>query len=235
MTVTELLITLDPWLHGRCRGLSWRFPGLDPDEVYQRVVLEFVENLERWLQQDATVGVVAQARTLMDYCLRHVETSELRGRRRRAEVFDEGDAGDGIEALTPPVPPTDDAAAAELLATLRGSTTPPCALCLLSLRLPAATERADAESAKAWKKGGANAVPRTLKDAWSMYCAGRERPELVGDDIGWKEHVGLAWYTDGPVVSVAEADRRAVAGKVERYANRGAEDLRAALMSRGTT
>jgi hypothetical protein len=231
MTARDLLLHLDPWLDRRCRFVASRLPGLDADEVYQRVVEEFLEKLERWLQQDATVNVVAQAKTLMSFCLRHVETDEHRERRRRQEVPGPED-GDGLERLAAPVAPVDDVSAAEVLRQVRSSMSPPCALCLLSLRLPAVVERNDAERAKAWKKGGSNAVPRVIDDAWDIYDFGRERPELVVDDIRWKDHVGIAWYTEGAVDTVAETDRKAAAAKVERYANRGAEDLRRVLLGR---
>jgi hypothetical protein len=231
MTARDILLLLDPWLDRKCRYLAARLPGLDADEVYQRVVEEFLEKLERWLQQDAKVDAVAQAKTLMTFCLRHVETDEIRERRKMQGVPELED-GDGLERLAKPVAPNDDTAAAEVLRQVRGSTSPPCALCLLSLRLPAVVERPDAERAKAWNKGGSKAVPRTIEDAWGIYATGRERPELVADDMRWKDHVGIAWYTDGAVDTLAEADRKAAAAKVERYANRGAEDLRQALLGR---
>lgn len=229
MTARDLLIQLDPWLDRKCRYLAARLPGLDADEAYQRVVQEFLEKLERWLQQDATVGVVAQAKTLMTYCLAHVETTELRDRRRRREL-PEGEDGNALERVTEPVEPVDNAAAREVLVQVRACTSPPCALCLLSLRLPATIEEADAERAKAWKKGGSNAVPRAIDEAWGIFVSGMLRPELVADDIAWKDHVGMAWYTQGAVESVSAEERRAAAVKVERYANRGAEDLRKALL-----
>jgi hypothetical protein len=231
MTVRDLLIKLDPWLDRKCRYLAARLPGLDAEEVYQRVVQEFLEKLERWLQQDATVDVVAQAKTLMTYCLAHVETNELRDRRRRLELPDDED-GDAIERLAEPVEPVDDLAAREVLVQVRACTTPPCALCLLSLRLPATVEEGDASRAKAWRKGGSNAVPRALDQAWGIYVSGMLRPEIVADDVAWKEHVGTAWYSEGPVESLSADERRVAAGKVERYANRGVEDLRRALLSR---
>lgn len=231
MTARDLLSELDPWLDRRCRYLAARLPGLDADEVYQRVVQEFLEKLERWLQQDATVDVVAQAKTLMTWCLAHVETNELRDRRRRHDLRD-GEDGDALERLAEPVEPVDDAAAREVLAQVRACTSPPCALCLLSLRLPATVEEGDAERAKAWKKGGSNAVQRPLDEAWGIFASGMQRPELVADDVAWKDHVGIAWYTEGAVESVSAAERRAAAVKVERYANRGAEDLRKALLGR---
>ncbi|MBK9371995.1 MAG: hypothetical protein IPN01_37840 [Deltaproteobacteria bacterium] len=229
MNSTDLIILLDPWLDRRCQRLSARLPGLDADEVYQRVIVEFLEKLERWLQQDATVAVVAQAKTLLSFCLKHVETQEIRERRRRHEV-DEAEDGEALARLAKPVKPVDETSAAELLAQVRGSTSPPCALCLLSLRLPAVVARDDAAQAKAWRKGGSNAVPRELDDAWSIYVAARDRPSLVANDLLWKDHVGIAWYTEGAAESVGEAQRRAAAAKVERYANRGAEDLRRALL-----
>lgn len=230
MTARELLIQLDPWLDRRCSYLAARLPGLDADEVYQRVVEEFLEKIERWLQQDARVDVVAQAKSLMTFCLRHVETDEVRERRRRRELPDDED-GDALEPMVDPVAPADHAAARELLAQVRASTSPPCALCLLSLRLPAEVGEADAERAKAWRKGGSNAVPRPVPEAWDMYASGLARPWVVADDIAWKDHVGIAWYTEGAVDALTETDRQAAAAKVERYANRGAEDLRQVLLA----
>lgn len=229
MTARDLLIKLDPWLDRKCRFLAARLPGLDADEVYQQVVREFLEKLERWLQQDATVDVVAQSKALMTYCLAHVETTELRDRRRRREMPDDED-GNALDRVTEPVEPVDNAAAREVLVQVRACTSPPCALCLLSLRLPATVEEGDAERAKAWKKGGSTAVPRALDDAWALYVSGMVRPDLVADDIKWKDHVGIAWYTEGAVASVSADERRAAAAKVERYANRGADDLRKALL-----
>lgn len=231
MTARELLLQLDPWLDRRCRYLAARLPGLDADEVYQRVVQEFLEKLERWLQQDATVSVVAQAKVLMTWCLAHVETNERRERQRRLELPDDEDSA-ALERVADPVAPVDDAAAREVLAQVRACTTPPCALSLLSLRLPATVEQIDAVRAKAWKKGGSNAVPRAIDDAWEIFVSGMRHPKLVADDIAWKDHVGIAWYTEGAMESVSTDDRRAAAGKVERYANRGAEDLRMALLGR---
>lgn len=231
MTARSLLIQLDPWLDRRCRYLAARLPGLEADEVYQRVVQEFLEKLERWLQQDARVDVVAQAKSLMTYCLAHVETNELRDRRRRREHPDDED-GEALGRMTEPVEPVDIAAAREVLIQLRACTSPPCALCLLSLRLPATVEEGDAERAKAWKKSGSKAVPRALNEAWGIYRSGLMRPDLVADDIAWKDHVGIAWYTEGAMESVNADERRLAAAKVERYANRGAEDLRKALLGR---
>lgn len=229
MTTHELLFELDPWLQRRCRLTALRIPGVGADEVYQRAIEEFLVKIDRWLQQAPTVSPVAQARTLLGLCVRHVETSARReGARRQATP--EAEDGDGLELLAPPVEPTDDLGARELLAQIRSCTTPPCALCLLSLRVPVATEVEDAERAKAWKKGGANAVPRPVGDAWSIYEGGLQQPALVAEETEWKEHVGVAWYTDGPVDALGRGDRNAAAGKVERYANRAAEDLRAALL-----
>jgi len=229
MLARDLLLHLDSWLDRRCRYLAARLPGLDADEAYQRVVEEFLQKLEHWLQQDAKVDVVAQAKTLMSYCLRHVETQEIRERRRRVTLTETED-GDALERLAEPVAPTDDAAAAEVLHQIRRSTSPPCALCLLSLRLPAVVERDDAYRAKTWKKGGANAVPRALDEAWGLYATGLKRPALVADDPAWKDHVGVAWYTEGEVEALGEAERSTAASKVERYAHRGAEHLRQALL-----
>ena len=86
MTAHALLKQLHPWLAGRCRYLAAQLPGLDADEIYQQVVEEFLRELDRWLQQDATVDVVAQARALMAFCLRHVQTTEIRARQRRQEL-----------------------------------------------------------------------------------------------------------------------------------------------------
>ncbi|MBL8615645.1 MAG: hypothetical protein JNM72_08580 [Deltaproteobacteria bacterium] len=231
MTAHQLLTTLDPWLNGRSEYLAARLPGLGADEIYQRVVHEFLTKLERWLQQDATVDVVAQARTLMVFCLRHVETSELRHRKRQYDLADDEDA-EALERVAEPVRPVDNAAARELLAQLRGSTSPPCALCLLSMRLPLIVEEDDAKRAKDWTKGGSNAVPRALDEAWGIYTAGTLQPGLVADDIAWKDLVGVAWYTTGAVESVSVEDRRSASVKVERYANRAADDLRKALLYR---
>jgi hypothetical protein len=231
MNARDLLLHLDPWLDRQCHHLAARLPGLDSDEVYQRVVEEFLEKLERWLQQDATVHVIAQARTLMRFCIRHVETDEIRERQRRKDVPDDDD-GLVLERLAEPVAPTDSAAAHHVLALIRSSTSPPCSLCLLSLRLPAVVEPEDAQKAKTWKKGGANAVPRPLGEAWGIFESGLSRAALVADDAAWKEHVGIAWYTNGPVEFISHGERRAGASKVERYANRGAEDLREALLGR---
>jgi hypothetical protein len=94
-------------------------------------------------------------------------------------------------------------------------------------------EPTDPARAKAYTKGGAKAVPRALDEAWAIYVAGWERPSLVADDVAWKAHVGVAWYTDGPVETLSEGTRRDAASKVERYANRGADELRTALVAEG--
>ena len=232
MTAGDLLSELDPWLARRCRYTALRVPGLDAEEIYQRAVEEFLRKIERWLQQDATVSPVAQAKTLLTLCIRHVQTAEWRERAQR-EPIPETEDGDGLDRLAPPVEPSDDLAAGELLGRIRESTTPPCSLCLLSLRLPGAVEMGDADRAKAWKKGGANAVPRPVPDAWAIFETGRAQPVLVSEEGGWKEHVGVAWYTEGAVTSITPEERRSAAGKVERYANRGADDLRAALLGAG--
>lgn len=229
MTARALLEQLHPWLTRRCAYVAAELPGLRADEVYQRAVEEFLASLERWLQEAPRVDVVAQARVLLANCVRHVKTAEIRERRRRHDVGE--DEGEAFDELVPPVEPQDDAAAGALLLRVRACTTPPCALCLLSLRLPAVVVRDDAAGAKAWTKGGANAVPRAIEAAWDIYASGRDRPALVADDVRWKDHVGLAWYTDGPVDAVLDAERAAAAAKVERYANRGAEHLRTALLA----
>jgi hypothetical protein len=230
MTTYDLLLALDPWLRKRCGYLARKFPGLDVDEVYQRVVEEFLRNLERWLQQDPTVSAEAQAKTLLSYCLRHVETDEIR-RRKRITHLPGGEDGPEIEDVAPPVAPQDDLGAATVFVRIRACTTPPCALCLLSLRLPDSAARADAERAKAWKAGGSKAIPREIEEAWGIFADGRSSPTLVADDIAWKDHVGVAWYTDGPPAALGPGERRTAAEKVERYANRATEDLRKALLA----
>lgn len=234
MTAHTLLVQLDPWLQRRCRHLAAQLPGLDADEAYQQVVEEFLRELDRWLQQDATADVVAQARTLLAYCIRHVRTKEIRARNRRQELGDVED-GEPLDRVTEPVAPVDTGSAGEVLAQIRRATTPPCALCLLSLRLPGLVAPEDATQAKEWKKGGSQAVPRPVSEAWALYVDGLGKPPLVADDVAWKDHVGVAWYTEGPVAGVDEGERRAAAVKVERYANRGVEDLRAALLAAGRT
>lgn len=230
MNARSLLLELDPWLCARCRRMASELPGLRADDVYQEAVEEFLRSLGRWLQQDATVSVIAQARTLMGYCLRHARTRALRERSRWASLSADEDGDDALERVPDPAPASDPFAMAEILAQARGATSPPCALCLLSLRLPAAVVPPDAERAKAWKKGGSQAVPRPIDEAWAIYAEGRVRPEIVADDQVWKDHVGVAWYTEGPPTELSAETRRGAAGKVERYANRGAEDLRLALL-----
>lgn len=232
MNAHALLLELDPWLHARCRFLAAQLPGLSADDAYQQAVEEFLRELDRWLQQDPTASVQAQARTLLAYCLQHVRTNEIRAR-QRVQTLPESDDGDPLERHTTPVPPVDNLGAGEILAQIRTGTTPPCALCLLSLRLPALVDVDDAVRAKAWRKGGSEAVPRPLPEAWDIYASGRTLPTLVADDVGWKDLVGVAWYTEGPVGGVQAEARRAAAAKVERYANRGAEDLRETLLGGG--
>ena len=224
-----LLLELDPWLHARCRFLAAQLPGLSADDAYQQAVEEFLRELDRWLQQDPTASVQAQARSLMAYCVQHVRTNEIRAR-KRAQALPESEDGDALDRLTTPVPPVDNLRAGEVLAQIRSGTTPACALCLLSLRLPALVEMDDAARAKAWRKGGSEAVPRPLPEAWDIYATGRAFPQLVSDDVAWKDRVGVAWYTEGRVDDVEAETRRAAAAKVERYANRGAEDLRETLL-----
>lgn len=232
MTAHELLEQLDPWLQGRSRYVAAQLPGLDADEVYQAVVEEFLRELDRWMQQDATVSVVAQARSLMAFCIDHVRTKEIRARHRRHELS-QVEGGDPFDRVAEPVEPVDATRAAEVLLQIRGATTPPCALCLLSLRLPGLVHQDDAARAKSWRKGGSQAVPRPLDEAWGIYMDGLGHPPLVADDAAWKDHVGVSWYTEGPVEELAGDDRRGAAAKVERYANRGVEDLRAALLGEG--
>jgi hypothetical protein len=233
MTPHELLLELDPWLQRRSGYLATRLPGVGVDEIYQRSVLKFLEQLDRWLKQDPTTHIVAQARTLMGFCLRQVETEEIRRRRRTTDLPGAEEGEDGLESRLPPTPPADLSAARLLLERVRAAASPPNGLCLLSLRLPALVEEEDAVRAKAWRHGGSNAVPRPLPEAWSIYEEGREDLVLVADDIAWKEQVGVAWYTEGPVGELQSGERRTAATKVERYANRGAEQLRNALLSDG--
>lgn len=230
MTARDLLLELDPWLHGRCRYVAARLPGVRADEIYQEAVLEFLDRLDTWMQQEARVSVQAQARALLATCVRHAETRAVRERRRLAALPDTDDA---LERLTEPTSFVDSREATDLVDAVRAGTTPPNVLCLLSLRLPALVDPLDAERAKAWTRGGANAVPRPLPEAWGIYVDGRGRPFLVADDAGWKDHVAVAWYTDGPVERVSGETIRGAAAKVERYANRGADDLRAALLGEG--
>src|SRR4051812_48408642 len=143
MTARDLLLQLDPWLLRRSRYLAAQLPGLGADEVYQQVIEEFLGQLDRWLQQDATVDVVAQARSLLTFCLQHVRTREIRRRQRVADLYESED-GDPLDRVTEPVAPVDTASASELLAQIRRATTPPCALCILSLRLPVLVEEDDA-------------------------------------------------------------------------------------------
>jgi DNA-directed RNA polymerase specialized sigma24 family protein len=233
MTASDLLHSLDPWLRVRCRRAAASRPGVSADDLYQESVEEFLRELGRWLQQDPTVSVLAQARSLLGYCLRHAVTRHMRERARRADLHDEEDGEAPLERLPDPRPCQDRVATSEILALAREATTPPCALCLLSLRLPAVVEPADAARARAWKKGGANAVPRPLDEAWGIYEDGRQDLALVCDDVAWKDHVGVAWYTEGPPPELGAEARRNAASKVERYANRGVEDLRAALLAGG--
>jgi hypothetical protein len=229
MTAHDLLSQLDPWLQGRSRYLSAQLPGLGADEIYQQAVEEFLRELDRWMQQDATVSILAQARRLMAFCLAHVRTREIRARQRRYELPDDED-GDPLDRVAEPVTPLDTTSAAEVLAQVRGATTPPCALCVLSLKLPGLVEQDDAARAKSWRKGGSQAVPRPVCEAWELFLDGLSQPSLVADDAAWKDQVGVAWYTEGPVAELTSDARRVAAVKVERYSNRGVEDLRAALM-----
>jgi len=229
MTASDLLRSLDPWLRRRCWRAAASRPSLSEGDLYQESVEEFLRRLGLWLQQDPTVSVDAQARTLMSYCLRHAVTRHDRELRRRADLHGEDDGEAPLERLPDPRPAQDRVATREILALARAATTPPCALCLLSLRLPATVEPDDAAQAQAWRKGGANAVPRPLEQAWAIYEDGRQDPKLVCDDVTWKDHVGVAWYTEGPPADLSTETRRNAASKVERYANRGMDDLRAAL------
>ncbi len=235
MTVEALLLYLDPWLRARCRMLSAQLPALPADEAYQQVVEEFLRELDRWLQQDATVDVRAQARTLMSFCLRHVKTRAIRDGKRHGELTPQTgtDRDDLFDEVAPPAAPVDGFRAAEIVTQIRSATTPPNALCLLSLRLPGIVESVDAQRAKEWTRGGAQAVPRPLPEAWAYYSGGRDRLKLVAGDMMWKAYVGVAWYTDGPPELVDERTRKDAASKVERYANRGADDLRAVLLGEG--
>lgn len=230
MTARDLLLELDPWLHNRCRYVAARLPGVRADDVYQEAVEEFLGRLDTWLQQDATVSVLAQARSLLTFCVRHAETRAIRERKRHAALPDTDDA---LERLTEPTPAVDPRETADVVRSVRAGTTPPNVLCLLSLRLPALVEELDAERAKAWTRGGAKAVPRPLPEAWRIYVDGRDRPPLVADDAGWKDHVAVAWYTEGPVEQLSADAIRGAAAKVERYANRGADELRTALLGEG--
>ena len=230
MTARDLLLELDPWLHSRCRYVAGRLPGVRADDIYQEAVEEFLGKLDVWLQQDATVSVQAQARSLLAFCVRHAETRAIRERKRQVSIPETDDA---LDRLTEPTAAVDPRETSDLVESVRAGTTPPNVLCLLSLRLPALVEMLDAERAKGWTRGGAQAVQRPLPEAWGIYADGRARPPLVADDAGWKDHVAVAWYTDGPVAQVPVEVRRAAASKVERYANRGADDLRAVLLGEG--
>lgn len=233
MTASDLLSSLDPWLRVHCGRAAASLPGVGADDLYQESVEEFLRELGRWLQQAPTVSLIAQARTLMSYCLRHAVTRHRRQAARVVDLHGEEDGEAPLERLPDPRPSQDGIAEREILSLARSATTPPCALCMLSLRLPVVVERKDAEHARAWKKGGANAVPRALDEAWAIYEGGRQDPKLVSDDVAWKDHVGVAWYTEGPVHELGAEVRRGAAGKVERYANRALDDLRAALKARG--
>jgi len=230
MTARDLLLELDPWLHRRCRHVAAELPGVRADEIYQEAVVEFLTRVDTWLQQEARVSVQAQARALLSDCVRHARTRAIRERKRHVPLADTDDA---LERLTEPTAAIDPRETADVVTSVRAGTTPPNVLCLLSLRLPALVEELDAERAKAWTRGGAKAVPRPLPEAWRIYVDGRDRPPLVADDAGWKDHVAVAWYTEGPVEQVSVDTIRGAAAKVERYANRGADDLRAALLGDG--
>jgi hypothetical protein len=232
MTPQALLNALHHRAIVRARYLAAGLPGVSAEDLFQDAALRFLKAIDRWLLQAPTVSPSAQAWTLMVFCLRQAATDEVRRRKRLANT---GAEDEDIESRLPPAPETDAGPAAALLAQIRAVASPPNALCLLSLRLPVLVEPTDPARAKAYTKGGAKAVPRALEEAWAIYVAGCERPPLVADDVAWKDHVGVAWYTDGPVEALSEGTRRDAASKVERYANRGADELRNALVAEGET
>lgn len=228
MTPDVLLVRFDRWLWRRCTVAAATRPGVRAEDLYHDAVAEFLERLDEWLQGAPTVSVEAQARTLLAYTLRHAVTRV--DRRRRVEVPADG-AGADREAGTPADERATDAVEwAHALAAVREATSPPCALCLLSLRLPDQVQRDDAGRAKAWRKGGANAVPRALDDAWGLYTAGRADLARRADDQRWLDWVGVAWYTEGPPETLDDEARRLAASKVQRYANRAMDDLRGRLL-----
>ena len=74
-------------------------------------------------------------------------------------------------------------------------------------------------------------MPRDIDDAWRIFINGRKQETLVADGVRWKDHVGLAWYTEGPEENVKNNDKRNASKQVESYSNKALQYLREILKS----
>jgi hypothetical protein len=226
MDVHALLLHVEPLLRSRCKTLAWKLPGVSADDLFQDCVYEFLRRLGGWMQHASHMDTLGQGRQLAVFCFMNVRTAAFRARARWAEmpVDADGELREGALAFADTgAGPEQDDDLLELFAAARDCTKPPQALSFLSLRVPAVVVRADAARAKAYP--AADFVPRPLDEAWHLFANGRADLMRVADDVGWKRDVAVAWCTEGPIDELAEDSVRRAVGRVEKYANRAADDL----------
>ncbi len=227
-----LILGLSPWLLRRCTLKALELPGVFPEDLYQAVILRFYVRAQAgWFDQNPTVSVEAQAKTLMIFCLRHEITAI---RRYRARLFtDDGDEqGDGkLGRLPAPEAPEPGIGhdVERMLELLETATTPVRRLCLLSRDVPYAVLLRHVRQAKAYKVGGADMVRRPAEQAYAMLAEHREDESLRG----WKRVLGAIFYGVGPLDQVPEEDIDKAAGTVQRQADRAIEDLQKRLPEAG--
>jgi hypothetical protein len=226
MDVHALLLHVEPLLRSRCRTLAWKLPGVSADDLFQDCVYEFLRRLGGWMQHASQLDTLGQARQLAVFCFMNVRTAAFRARARWAEMpaDADGELDEGARAFAgADADPEQEDDLHELFAAVRDCTKPPHALSFLSLRVPAVVVRADAARAKAYP--AAEFVPRELDEAWDLFANGRADLVRVADDVGWKRDVAVAWCTEGPTDGLSEDAMRRAVGRVEKYANRAADDL----------
>ncbi len=232
----DLIPTLSPWLAKRCAYAASTRPGLSAEELFQAVVLRAYLRAERgWFDQAPQVHIHAQAKTLLNNCIRQ----ELKAYARYHERTQFDPVGDDPEPPPPTEPSRRDEAMglrvdlARVLAVIQEVTTPTRRLSLLSRDVPLTVLLSHVEQAKAYRAGGSSMVVRPADEAFDQLVEQRVIPELVFDLPDWKLMLGRIYYGVGPLDSVPHAVAKGGSAKVERQANRALDDLRDAFTDTG--
>jgi DNA-directed RNA polymerase specialized sigma24 family protein len=226
----------EEWLEKRCKYEVLKIRGWTWQELRNEVWVRFVRRAEAgWFDQRPTKSVEAQARTLMNLCIRHVQKARWRDQGRARKHSEDDDA----LARIPEPHPTDPSEAKQhqqelrqLLALVHEATSPVRGLCLLSRDVPRAVAGGDVDRAKAYKRGGSNMPVRPAPEAYALLDSERRDTLLVFDLERWKPVLGVIYYAEGPLQPQLAEGCDVLAGNVERQANRALADLQRAVAAR---
>lgn len=232
--LNALILDNQTWLHRRCLSQAARLAGVQGDDLFQDVVLRFLDRAAAgWFDGPVQVSVQARARTLFNNCLRQAATQRIRqGKRVGSLEGPDGQPQDPGEQPAPrPWEPQQDLLLEQTLGQGPALTSPPRWLSLLSRDLPRAVRLGPIQRARAYRRGGSRMVLRPAAEAHQHLHNQRQDAALVGDPSRWKPVLGAIYFGEGPLDAVPPQVRKAGASKIERYANRALDDLHRHLTS----